>query len=478
MIYLLPLLFYFACLIIVGEISARKKVKNLDDFLLAGRKHGVFMSSGSLAATVIGAGSTIGAAGAAYYVGISAAWYLLSACVGLFILAFTLVPALREMSLYTIPEFIGKRYGERARYIASFLSVIALILFLAAQFYALGAIFQQLTDIPLKLATLIGASLVIFYTFRGGAWAVHLSDNFQLVVIILGMFFLCLIGIKYVEGFKRFNSPPLAMGFEELGKKWFHPLEKNTVNPGDIFALRTAVLGWIIMSTTWHFTMQSTAQRFLSTKDAKTAKKSCLASAVILVPISLSIALAGMIARILCPDLPPAEGLSQGNALPALIKEIFPPLLGGLLLAALIATIMSTCDSSLLGAGSVLLKDLHIKLNIRILILIVGTIAIVLAILFPRLIQLLEWTAAIYCVSVFAPLILGIYWSGATEKGAIATMVLTGTASGAWRLLGIESMTGVHFLVPALVFSFLIMSILKSPSQKIKNPLPPTNGSI
>lgn len=269
-----------------------------------------------------------------------------------------------------------------------------------------------------------------------------------------------------IKGFKSFDAPPIAMGFEELGKKWFHPLDKSTTNPGDIFTLRSTVLGWIIMSTTWHFSMQSTAQRFLSSKDSKTAKKSCLASALILIPISLSIALSGMIARVICPDLPPSEGLSQGEALPALTKEILPPFFGGLLLAALIATIMSTCDSTLLGEGSVLLKDLHIKLNIRILILIVGSIGMVLAIVFPRLIQLLEWTAAIYCVSVFAPIILGIYWSGATEKGAVATMVLTGIASGAWRLLGIESMTGIHFLIPGLAFSLLIMFIFNSPPQK------------
>ena len=466
MIYLLPLLFYFVCLIIIGEVSARKKIRNLDDFLLAGREHGLLITSGSLAATVIGAGSTIGAAGAAYYVGISAAWYLLSACVGLFILAFTLVPVLREMSVYTIPEFISKRYGTRARYIASVLSVIALILFLSAQFCALGAIFHQLTGLSLKLATLTGAALVIFYTFRGGAWAVHLSDSFQLFVIILGMLLLCLLGLGVIEGLKALDTPPLAVGFEALGRTWFHPLEKSPTNPGDMFALRGTVLGWIIMSTTWHFTMQSTAQRFLSSKDAKTAKKSSLASAVILIPISLSIALSGMIARMICPDLPPAEGLSQGEALPALIKEILPPFLGGLLLAALIATIMSTCDSTLLGAGSILLKDLHAGVNIGVLILIVGSIGMVWAIVFPRLIQLLEWTAAIYCVSVFAPLILGIYWSGATEKGAMATMVLTGIAAGAWRLLGIESMTGIHFLVPGLVFSFLIMLVFHSPSQR------------
>ena len=148
-------------------------------------------------------------------------------------------------------------------------------------------------------------------------------------------------------------------------------LEKTTVNPWDIFALKSTVLGWIIMSTTWHLTMQSTAQRFLSTKDAKTAKKSCLVSALILIPISLSVALTGMIAIIFCPDLPPAEGLSQGEALPALIKKVLPLILGGFLLAVLIAIIMSTSDSALLGASSILLKDLYVKINIKILTLII-----------------------------------------------------------------------------------------------------------
>ncbi|GEM_PF-2478170 len=82
------------------------------------------------------------------------------------------------------------------------------------------------------------------------------------------------------------------------------------------------------------------------------------------------------------------------------------------------------------------------------------------AIVFPKLIELLEWTAAIYCVSITAPLILGIYWSKATEKGAIITMVFTSITAIAWRFLEIESIIGAHFLIPALVFSFLVMFIL------------------
>uniref|UniRef100_A0A7C4JQV0 Uncharacterized protein n=1 Tax=Thermodesulfobacterium geofontis TaxID=1295609 RepID=A0A7C4JQV0_9BACT len=82
------------------------------------------------------------------------------------------------------------------------------------------------------------------------------------------------------------------------------------------------------------------------------------------------------------------------------------------------------------------------------------------AIVFPKLIELLEWTSAIYCVSHTAPLVLCIYWAKAIDKGAIITMVFTGITAVAWRLSGIESLTGVHFLIPALVFSFLIMFVL------------------
>lgn len=452
---------YLFCLIIIGEVCARKRIKNLDDFLLAGRHHGILISSGSLTATVIGAGSTIGAAGAAYYVGVSAAWYLLSACIGLFILAFTLAPALRSMSLYTIPEFMGKRYGARAKLLASFLSIIGLLLFLAAQFYAIGAILHQLTAIQIRLAIVLAAFLVIFYTLRGGAWAVHLSDNLQLVLIVLGVLLLCIFGLKEIWGQHTLDYPPLAKGFEDMGHHWFHPTLEKRVKAWDIFGLGTTILGWIIMSTTWHFTMQSTAQRFLSTKDVKTAKISCLISILLLLPIAFSVALVGMIARLIYPHLPPATGIAQGQALIVLVNTVLPDISGGLLLAALVAIIMSTCDSALLGASTIFLKDIYPRVNIRLLTLCLGSMATTGAILWPRLIQLLEWTAAIYCIGLFAPLILGLYWKKASEKSALAAMVLSGIIGGLWRILEIEQMSGIHFLIPALIFSFIIMVIFK-----------------
>jgi len=228
---------YLFSMIILGEVCARYKIKGLDDYLVAGRKHGVLITSGTLIATVIGAGSTIGASGVAFYVGISASWYLLSACVGLILLAFTFAPVVRRMSLYTIPQFIENRYGIVAGSIAVGLGIIGLIMFLSAQIYAMGILTFKLTTLPLTLTTIISGVVVVFYTWRGGNWAVQWSDNIQTWLIIVGMGAVSLVGIKLIGGLANFSTPPIAKGFEPLGAQWFNPITQQPCTPWDIFAL-------------------------------------------------------------------------------------------------------------------------------------------------------------------------------------------------------------------------------------------------
>ncbi len=136
----------------------------------------------------------------------------------------------------------------------------------------------------------------------------------------------------------------------------------GAVGGWDVFALGNTVIAWIIMSTTWHFAMQSTAQRILSSRTQKTAKYGCLMASGMLLPLAMLVGLTGMAARVLYPGLLPASGISQGEALPALIKGIMPPLIGGIILGALVAVIMSTCDSILLGASTMFVKDIYQRL--------------------------------------------------------------------------------------------------------------------
>ncbi len=463
---------YLSLMLIIGELCARYKIKTLDDYLVAGRRHGIFITGGTIAATVIGAGSTIGTVGAAYYVGISAAWYLISACIGLIFLAFTFAPALRKMSLYTVPEFVDIRFGIKARMVATILGFFGSTLFLAAQFYAMGALITQLVGLPLKLAIIVSGLVVILYTWRGGSWAVNVSDNVQIIWISIGLAITCIIGINIAGGISELTIPPIAKGFEEVGKNWFNPLNNRPVSGWNLFALGNTIIGWIIMSTTWHFAMQSTAQRILSSKTDRTAKYGCLLASGILIPLALFIVLTGMAARILYPDLLPSSDISQGEALPALIKGIMNPIFAGIILGALVAVIMSTCDSILLGASTMFIKDIYQrllrpKITDHALIgiskwvtLIIGIVAIVSALITPSLIRMLEMTATVYCVALFVPIILGLYWKKANQSGAIAGMI-TGSLGGIlWRALGWEKASGIHMLNISLPFALIVMVVV------------------
>ena len=106
---------YLAAILLLGEVAARVRVRSIDEYLLSGRRQGTVGTAATLAATVIGAGSTLGAAGVAYFVGLSAGWYLLSAVPGLVLLGLTLAPALRRLAVYTVPEFLESiEWAEKA----------------------------------------------------------------------------------------------------------------------------------------------------------------------------------------------------------------------------------------------------------------------------------------------------------------------------------------------------------------------------
>ncbi len=183
---------------------------SLDDYLLSGRREGPLVTAGTLAATVIGGGSTLGAAGVAYYTGLSAAWYLLSASIGLVLLGWTLAPALRRLRVYTVPEYIGGRYGARAMLLAASLGVLGLTLFLAAQLFAMGSVIGDLMGMGRETAILLSGVVVVLYTWRGGITAIHWTDNFQLAWIVAGLFLVGAMGLQALGGWQGLVTPPPA----------------------------------------------------------------------------------------------------------------------------------------------------------------------------------------------------------------------------------------------------------------------------
>ena len=370
---------YFVALLVLGELFGRLKIESLDDYLLSGREHGVAVTSASLIATVIGAGSTLGSAAVAYYVGVSAGWYLFSAGPGLLLLAYTIAPRMRDLSVYTVPGHVQHRYGRRSGLVAAVLGLLAIVLFLSAL-------------------------VVMTYTLRGGNWAVHWSDTVQVVLIVAGV--AVTVGFLWsrVGGAGAFADAPSAAGFEEIGRTWFHPISKNPVDGFDPVALGNMVTAWVVMSTTWHFAMQSTAQRILSSRDSRVVRRSCVIAAIATLPLGVLFTLTGMGARMLLPDLPTPgtmKVLEQVRALPALVEEL----------------------------------------------------------LAPDLVQTLEVVAGIYTVALFGPLVAGHVWRRASGAGGLASMAASGVTALVWRLSPLESTTGVHMLNVTLPVALIALVV-------------------
>ena len=191
---------YLAMMLGVGVWCSRTKITGMTDFLLAGRRLGVVMGAGALAATHFGGGMVLGGAEYGYTYGISGVWYGVSSGIGLLALGFFTAHRFRELALYTVPDYLQTRYGGKmVRLLGAALSLTALIGILAAQVNAAGQAFSIL-GISSEIAPVIAVLVFITYTVLGGLWAASITDVIQLTIGAVGVAIAATIA-----------SPPLKM---------------------------------------------------------------------------------------------------------------------------------------------------------------------------------------------------------------------------------------------------------------------------
>ena len=178
---------YLIGMLVIGAIVGKLKIKSSDDYMIAGRRMGLFMVAFSLSANNIGGGSTTGLAGKAFGAwGMSAIWYVLAASIAMIPLAF-FAPKIRKAMAVTIPEVIGRRYGKSSATFSAILNIIALFCLTSSQIAASGAVVATLTGIPLNVCLLIAGIVVIIYTTLGGMIADQISDFVQFIIIFVGL---------------------------------------------------------------------------------------------------------------------------------------------------------------------------------------------------------------------------------------------------------------------------------------------------
>lgn len=460
---------YFIFIVSKGVFRSRK-ISHQDDFLVAGRNIGWFFLMATMSATVLGGGSSIGAIGRTYEWGIlmllvSIGWYLQFIFSGFFV-----APKFRALKLYTVAEYFGHRFDEKNRFLAFLLSLFFSVGVLGAQMVAFGKIITaMIPEIPYLWAVIIGGSIVVLYSTAGGLLAVIHTDVYQFVILFVGFLitmFLCIPDLMEVQTQIRDIVPPEFFKADG-GKGWF-------------FAIST-FLAFLLGETF----APGYITRFVVGKDVRNTKLGIVGAGFFLTftfPVILFFI--ALYARFHFPDI------DSEQALPRTILRLNNPIVGGVIIAALMSAVMSSADSILNSATAIFVKDLYEhyykkkqtgKKNsglriARLFSVFLGITGVLLALVLPNVIDLLLLTYTMWAPGIILPVLVGIF-SKKRSPGLNRLMFFTILISVSTTLV-FKNLDGKFFEQPAVLgvivsmiiygTGYLLLGRKVLPDQKLK----------
>ncbi|MHC4115657.1 MAG: sodium:solute symporter family transporter, partial [Planctomycetota bacterium] len=339
---------FFIVTISIGLWFSRRSGENKESFFLAGRTLTWPLIGASMFATNISAQQFVGQGGLAFSVGIGASIWQLTGVFGIFLLGMLYLPRFLHMRLYTLPQFLEDRYGPSIRAFTSGYSIILILTTaLAGSLYAGSLVMQKLLGMDSAFSfyvfmVLLGVTATV-YTFLGGLKAVVITDFIQNIVLILGGLFTLGFGLYYAskmpDGLAGLWSLKEVAATGEVFSKWsmFRPAGHRDIPTLGI------ILGGIITAQGVHCFSHEYVQRGLGAKNIYHAKMGSLLGCCFKVLAIFIIGAPGVIAAYLLQD----QGVMPDQSFVVLVIKVLPVGVAGLVLAGLIAAIMSTVDSDL-----------------------------------------------------------------------------------------------------------------------------------
>ncbi|KAI8505307.1 Sodium/glucose cotransporter 4 [Branchiostoma belcheri] len=439
-------------------------------YFLAGRDMAWWPVGASLFASNIGSGHFVGLAGTAAASGIAVVAYEWNAIFIMVMLGWIFVPVYISAGVFTMPEYLRKRFGGQR--ITVYLSVVSLLLYvftkISADIFA-GAVFiQQSLKWDLYLAVVLLLAITAVYTVTGGLSAVIWTDTAQTVIMVAGAFVLTGLSLARVGGYNemirryflavptvRDNTTTCGLPTADALHMFRDPINADLPWPGIIFGLT-------ILATWYWCTDQVIVQRCLAAKTIEHSKGGCiLAGYLKILPFFLMI-MPGMISRALYPNevgcVDPDECLRycqnaagcSNVAYPKLVVRIMPTGLRGLMLAVMLAALMSSLTSIFNSSSTIFTMDIWRKFRTQSTereLMIVGRVFVLvligISILWIPIVQaaqggqLFNYIQAVtgyLSPPICASFILGIFWKRMTEPGAFWGL-MSGLVVGLIRLV-------------------------------------------
>ncbi|MDD4402411.1 MAG: sodium:solute symporter family protein [Desulfitobacteriaceae bacterium] len=428
------IILYFVITILVG-LYAKKKSTSSASFHGAGL--GVLMCVAAGTGEWLGGTSTVGIAEFGFTHGISGAWYSIANGLGVIVLAIFFAELYRSLDTITVPGIVEKFIGVNARVVASVLLTFVMIAVGTAQIIAAGTLGVSILGLDFNTAVIILGIGFIIYTLAGGMNSVAYTNVMHLFCMYGGMILALLFVSHSLGGLSTLAAElPADPYFKVGGIGW------------------PKVSSWVIASVLGACTAQAGIQPILAAKDTKTAKKAAFATALVVAPFGILTALLGMAAKVSFPELTNAK-----MALPTLMMNL-NPIVGGIVMAALFAAILSTICPLILASGTMFTKDIYQRvfkpqasdqevLSVsRLTTGLAGVICIVLAILFYGGTTILDMVYFAYSIrgALFVVLLYAIYWKYTSRRGAVWAMIVTGAVGLFW--VAFKAQTGSFPISP------------------------------
>lgn len=417
---------YLVGMLVIGAIVGKLKIKNSEDYMVAGRRMGLFMVAFSLSANNIGGGSTTGLAGKAFGAwGMSAIWYVLAASIAMIPLAF-FAPKIRKTLAVTIPEVIGRRFGKSSSIFSAILNIIALFCLTSSQVAASGSVVSALTGIPMNVCLILAGIVIILYTTLGGMIADQISDLVQFIIIFIGLAIATPFVINGIGGWQTLSAKLPAAQLSPTKIGW------------------VVIIGYIFNYFCTFLSGPEMISRFESAKDEKTAFRASLLSGVLMAAMAIFPTLLGLAALAVKDSLP---NVVASNAMMSVTSKFAPTFITGLVSAAIISATMSSADSNLLCMSTMAMNDIikpYTKLVVddkksilytRSLNVVFCAIAMAISMFNINIVTMNTFAFAIRCAGPFAAYGLGLIMPRATKhSGQIS--IITGTIGVIfWQIL-------------------------------------------
>ena len=446
-------IFYLLLMVGIG-VYGRKHARNFKDYLTTGRRATMLMIMGSAIGAHIGSGFVVGGAEAGATFGIAGAWYGIGCGLSYIIVGLALSKFTYSSGYVTISDYFKDRYGgNTTRLIYSIATPISASCSLAAQIAAGASIFVAF-GVNGTWGAIIATSVVIFYSCVSGLWGAYMTSVIQTGIIVAGLLF---GGIFiYTQG--------AGQVFAALPQGSFQLLPFNSA----------IWVSMVIPTITAAFVDQSVFQRLGSAVNQKASKWGHVAGGLLLIPVAFLPPLIGVYGQAIFPDA------ASSTVFWKVVVERMPVALSGLVVAAVLAAVMSTCDIIFLAISACLVHDVYkgmikpdaddkrcqqiaVGLNI-----IAGAFAMLVALRLNNIISILSISYTVISAGCLIPFLAGILWKRGNQAGAIASAI-AGIAVALASTFGLFSLPFDILSLLAALIAYIVVSLLaaKPPAAKL-----------